>query len=110
MNKYKMGQFVFFINMKDEKVEKGQVLSIGISTDGYILYTISVDGSIQSREQEYVFPTLEKAEQNAQKFYDIKHKMEELNNSTKEKLDAMRKKIIKEPQFTEIKELINQEK
>ena len=93
---------IFFIDMKGEVVKKGTVVSIGISTTGYLIYSIvDQEDKLHNREANYVFKSESEALPISQGYFDIKKDMEKLAKTSGDKIDAMRKAIIGEPKLEE---------
>jgi len=102
MNKFDMKNTVYFTDLVSDSVIEGSVITIGLSTTGYILYTISDnEGRVYHKEGAYVFSDKQEAESKLPEYMEVKKKIEDFMKESNKTIDDLRNSILGEPEMPE---------
>lgn len=101
-NNFKMGEEIYFIDLgtskEEPRIELGTIISMGISTEGYIIYSvIDPDTKILNKEEAYIFKTEEEAKQKFDEYVNFKNKIVALEEEVRKEINSLRKQILGEP-------------
>jgi len=103
MEQFKIGDKVYFIDIKSKQITENYVVGTGISTTGYLQYLlkdVAESKNIQFRADfALVFATMDLAKDNLDKILNWNKQMNDVLEANANKLDELRKSIIGEPEF-----------
>lgn len=101
-NNFRMSEEIYFIDLgtskEEPRIEQGTIISIGISTEGYVVYSImDPDTKILNKEEAYIFKTQEEAKLKFDEYVNFKNKVMALEEGVWKEINTLRKQILGEP-------------
>nr|DAE46860.1 MAG TPA: Transcriptional regulator FleQ factor, AAA+, ATPase, c-di-GMP [Caudoviricetes sp.] len=104
MEIYMLGKKVYWLSFAEgrENVYDGVVIGASISDKGYRRYLIETAEGRVARESAYVFADKETAKAAFDIMLPIADKMVEIQKKAQEELDALRKQLLGEPEFSHL--------
>ena len=101
-NKMKIGQDIWYLNFKENKVCKATLIGLSLEETGYVMATHK-DDVIKRSNQSVVFQTEDEALSALRRFKPLSDKMQEIIDNSEKEINNIRKSIIGEPEC--VKEL-----
>lgn len=96
-NKFNLGKKIYFIDFIGKKVNEGEINSISISSSGYAVYSVIIEGKAYSLEKAIIFDTLEEAEAKLPYYLKTQQEMIDISKDAEDRIQALRVSIIGQP-------------